>query len=107
VLIVQAPLPSRGGAEFRIIRWGVKGASAEWNQISLSMEPLYPQNIMERTFPHLREQREKAEKESILNPESKKAQERPNLDSVFKDEALYFEVPYEGGPTGKHLSTFA
>lgn len=71
------------------------------------MEPLYPQNIMERTFPHLREQREKAEKESILNPESNGAQERPNLDSAFKDEALYFEVPYEGGPTGKHLSTFA
>ncbi len=71
------------------------------------MEPLYPQNIMERTFPHLREQREKAEKESAMNPNRDETLERPIADAAFRDEALYFDVPYEGGPTGKHLSTFA
>ena len=71
------------------------------------MEPLYPQNIMERTFPHLREQREKAEKESILNPTDGKTLRSPIGESVNENEELYFEVPYTGGPTGKHLSTFA
>ncbi len=79
----------------------------EWNQEILSMEPLYPQNIIERTFPYLREQREKAEKESRLNPEVEEVQKYPVDEMAFKDENLYFDVPYEGGETGKHLSTFA
>ncbi len=71
------------------------------------MEPLYPQNIMERTFPHLREQREKAEKESIMNPNDDKVSGSLNGETAFDPDNLYFEVPYSGGPTGKHLSTFA
>ena len=79
----------------------------EWNQNVLSMEPLYPQNIIERTFPHLREQREKAEKELRLNPKVEETLERSIDEGAFDDENLYFDVPYEGGSTGKHLSTFA
>ncbi len=71
------------------------------------MEPLYPQNIMERTFPYLRELREKAEKESLLNPQVEDAASHLIDEAAFNDENLYFDVPYEGGQTGKHLSTFA
>ena len=71
------------------------------------MEPLYPLNIIERTFPHLREQREKAEKELRLNPKVEKTFERSIDESAFDDESLYFDVHYEGGTTRKHLSTFA
>lgn len=79
----------------------------EWNQLNLSMEPLYPQNIMERTFPHLREQREKAEKESMMNPTDENAVSGQYRETVFNEENLYFDVPYKGGSAGKHLSTFA
>lgn len=71
------------------------------------MEPFYPQNILERTFPYLREQREKAEKESIMNPADDKSIELRDSGVAFGDELLYFDVPYKGGPTGKNLSTFA
>ena len=71
------------------------------------MEPLYPQNIIERTFPHLREQREKAEKEMRMNPKVEETRERSIDERALDDENLYFDVPYEGGSTGKHLSTFA
>lgn len=79
----------------------------EWNQVILSMEPLYPQNIVERTFPYLREQREKAENELRLNPQVEGTLKRPLDEVAFDDENLYFDVPYEGGQTGKNLSTFA
>ena len=71
------------------------------------MEPLYPLNIIESIFPHIREQREKAEKELRLNPKVEKTFERSIDESAFDDESLYFDVHYEGGTTGKHLSTFA
>jgi len=79
----------------------------EWNRYNLGMEPLYPQNIIERTFPHLREQREKAEKEMRMNPKVEETRERSIDERALDDENLYFDVPYEGGSTGKHLSTFA
>lgn len=71
------------------------------------MEPLYPQNIMERTFPYLRELREKAEKESLLNPQVEESRKPPIDEAAFNSDNLYFDVPYKGGQTGKHLSTFA
>lgn len=79
----------------------------EWNQFFLCMEPLYPLNIIERTFPHLREQREKAEKELRLNPKVEETFERSIDERAFDDENLYFDVNYEGGSIGKLLSTFA
>ncbi|QXD32690.1 hypothetical protein [Candidatus Pelagisphaera phototrophica] len=72
------------------------------------MEPLYPLNIIERTFPHLREQREKAEKELRLNPKVEETFERSIYERTFDNENLYFfDIHYEGRSTGKHLSTFA
>ncbi len=71
------------------------------------MEPLYPQNILERTFPHLREQREKAEKEFLTNSISEKSDDIRAGSPVIDDELLYFDVPYKGGPAGRNLSTFA
>ena len=38
------------------------------------MEPHYQQNILERTFPHLREMRERAEKEAQLFPSIEKTE---------------------------------
>lgn len=80
----------------------------EWNRNKSSMELLYPQNLLERTFPHLREMRESAEKEARLFPSIVKTE----LESVEVFEAggevgLYSGVPYESGPIGKNLSTFA
>ena len=71
----------------------------EWNRYNLGMEPLYPQNIIERTFPHLREQREKAEKEMRMNPKVEETRERSIDERALDDENLYFDVPYEGGST--------
>ncbi len=79
----------------------------EWNQFFLGMEPLYPLNIIERTFPHLREQREDAEKELRLNPKVEETFERSIDERAFDDENLYSVIHYEGASTGKHLSTFA
>ena len=80
----------------------------EWKQFFLGMEPLYPLNIIERTFPHLREQREKAEKELRLNPKVEETFERSIYERTFDNENLYFfDIHYEGRSTGKHLSTFA
>ncbi len=79
----------------------------EWNRNELGMEPLYPQNIIERTFPYLREQREKEERELRMNPKVEEALDRSIDEVAFDDENLYFDVPYEGGNTGKNLSTFA
>ena len=79
----------------------------EWNQFFLGMEPLYPLNIIERTFPHLREQREEAEKELRLNPKGEETFERSIDERAFDDENLYSDIHYEGASTGKHLSTFA
>ena len=80
----------------------------EWNRNQNSIEPLYPQNILERTFPHLREMREKAEKEARLFPTLYKADEnREDVFEVGEESGLYSGVPYESGPVGKNLSTFA
>ena len=80
----------------------------EWIRNDNSMEPLYPQNILARIFPYLREMRERAEKEARLFPSIDK-RELEGLD-VFEtggEAGLYSAVPYESGPIGKNLSTFA
>ena len=72
------------------------------------MEPLYPQNILERIFLHFRKMQEKAEKEARLFPSIDKT-ELEGLDVFEKggEAGLYSAVPYESGPIGKNLSTFA
>ena len=72
--------------------------------IETSMEPLYPQNILERTFPILREKREKAEREAVSNPE---VEREPEAKIDWEEITLYEEIPYAGGPSGKNLNTFA
>ncbi len=77
------------------------------------MEPLYPQNILERTFPILREQREKAEREAYIR--STEPDRRPiepevedsNDESPADGVELYEDIPYAGGPSGKNLNTLA
>jgi len=72
------------------------------------MEPLYPQNILERTFPHLREMREKAEKEAkLFRSSDKRAIEAVDSFEVGEESGLYSAVPYERGAIGRNLSTFA
>ncbi len=77
-----------------------------------SMEPLYPQNILERTFPILREQREKAEREASVRSNSRERDfdqtevEYPG-DALNDDVELYGDIPYEGGPAGRNLNTLA
>jgi len=69
------------------------------------MEPLYPLNIVERTFPILRELREKEEKEESMRP----FRDRTNLseDEVVDDVDLYENVPYGEGEVGRNLNTLA
>ena len=69
------------------------------------MEQLYPQNIIERRYPILREQREKAEREAM-------AEKRRLTEGVTKyleelEEVLYENVPSKEGNVGKHLNTLA
>ena len=80
----------------------------EWIRNDNSMEPLYPQNILERIFPHLREKRERAEKEARLFPSIDKTElEGLDVFEIGGEAGLYSAVPYESGPIGKNLSTFA
>ena len=69
------------------------------------MEPLYPQNIIERRYPILREQREKAEREALF-------EKRKSEDSVSKlldafDVELYENAPLSEGLVGLNLNTLA
>ena len=69
------------------------------------MEPLYPQNILERKYPILREQREKAEREALF-------EKRQSGDSVMAllqefETELHRNEPNEVGPLGQHLNTLA
>jgi len=71
------------------------------------MDPLHNKNTLEQSFPYYRERREKDEKQSPMNTspglEGDEIGEGGNSD----DETLYFEIPYAGGPSGKHLNTTA
>jgi hypothetical protein len=66
------------------------------------MDQLYIQNALEQTFPYYRERREKDERESPMGSDY-----GGSAELAPEDDALYFETPYEGGPSGKHLNTFA
>lgn len=69
------------------------------------MEQLYPQNILERHYPVLRERREREEREQI---EEKAAD---NADKFLFEEtqavALYENEPLESGTVGRSLNTVA
>lgn len=69
------------------------------------MEALYPQNILERMYPILREQREKAEREAL----DEKRRDKEDLSRVEYevDQPLYENEPAEFGPVGQNLNTFA
>ena len=69
------------------------------------MEPLYPQNIVERTLPVLRELREKAEREE--SSRLPKTATELAKDEVGEDDGLYENVPYEEGKVGTVLNTLA
>ena len=69
------------------------------------MEPLYPQNIIERRYPILREQREKAEREAMEEKRRASAETFEILDEV--DPVLYENVPVDEGAVGSHLNTLA
>lgn len=69
------------------------------------MEPLYPQNILERRYPILREQREKAERQAV-DEERRLAEGLTKIPEDY-EEALYENDPLEGGSVGAHLNTLA
>lgn len=71
------------------------------------MDPLYTQYTLEQAFPYYRERREKDEKDSPMNSIHELVRGRFTEDELLEDEALYSEVPYGGGPSGKNLNTFA
>ncbi len=68
------------------------------------MEPLYPQNILERKYPILREQREKAERDAV--DEKRESSSVARLLEEFEAE-LYENAPLEQGTVGLHLNTLA
>ncbi|OUW17411.1 MAG: hypothetical protein CBD18_04675 [Opitutales bacterium TMED158] len=67
------------------------------------MDPLKSQNNIEPALPFYRDRREKDEKDPSQGLDRLRAEEEELLDG----DLLYFEIPYEGGPSGKHLNTFA
>lgn len=69
------------------------------------MEQLYPQNIVERTFPILRERREREEREAAFDV---KPPDDPAFESVEgAEEGLYENEPVDTGPVGQRLNTLA
>ena len=69
------------------------------------MEPLYPPNIIERRYPILREQREKAEREAMAEKQRAAVEAFEILDEV--DVVLYENAPVDEGVVGSNLNTLA
>jgi len=69
------------------------------------MEPLYPQNILERHYPILREQREKEERERSEETNQTRAEEYSFSDPP--EVVLYANEPLSGGSVGRTLNTVA
>ena len=67
------------------------------------MDPLNSQNSLEQALPFYRDRREKDEKD----PSQGLDRIEFATEEVDEENVLYFEFPYEGGPAGKHLNTFA
>lgn len=69
------------------------------------MEQLYPQNIIERKYPILRERREREEREAV---DEKLRQPIGMRSAVDEPEvALYENEPIAEGAVGQHLNTLA
>jgi|ETNmetMinimDraft_22_1059887.scaffolds.fasta_scaffold00102_10 hypothetical protein len=68
------------------------------------MDPLKAQNSLEPALPFYRDRREKDEKDPSQGLDRLQPEDGEPAD---EEDVLYFEVPYEGGPAGKHLNTFA
>ena len=71
------------------------------------MDPLRIQNTLEQSFPYYRERREKDEEESPMNTGHELEDDEFGEGGNSDDASLYFEIPYAGGPSGKHLNTLA
>lgn len=69
------------------------------------MEQLYPQNILERRYPILREQREKAERETVAEETKLSRGVTQYLEEL--DETLYENIPISKGEIGQNLNTLA
>lgn len=85
----------------------IKVSNAEWNLIKTltSMEQLYPQNIIERHYPVLREQRERKEREE---EEASSQPEVDEIDFTFPRESVLHEnEPLPGATIGSRLNTIA
>ena len=85
-----------------------EGLKADWTPLErthfeTSMDPLKTQNNLEPALPFYRDRREKDEKDPSQGLDRVQSQD----DEAVEEDVLYFEVPYEGGPAGKHLNTFA
>lgn len=71
------------------------------------MDPLYIKNTLEQSFPYYRERREKDEKQSPMITSPGIEDDEFGEDGNSDDGTLYFEIPYAGGPSGRHLNTTA
>lgn len=69
------------------------------------MEQLYPQNILERHYPILREQREREEREQRTKENAVEA--ASFLFESSREVALYENEPNEAGSVGRSLNTVA
>jgi len=68
------------------------------------MEPLYPQNILERYYPILRERREREEREQS---EEARAASEATFVLDWQPEVLHENAPLESGSLGRALNTVA
>lgn len=70
-----------------------------------SMEQLYPQNILERHFPILREQRERREREE--GDEEVRSEADAYALDVGREASLHENEPLAAGSVGRSLNTIA
>ena len=68
------------------------------------MDRLKAKNNLDPALPFYRDRREKDEKDPSQGLDRLQPEDGEPAD---EEDVLYFEVPYEGGPAGKHLNTFA
>ncbi|MEM9160622.1 MAG: hypothetical protein AAGB46_16360 [Verrucomicrobiota bacterium] len=71
------------------------------------MDQLFPVNKLDKQIPVVREKRESSERESNGQPLRTEDARKIVSQETEDEDLLYEDVPYEGGPAGKHLNTFA
>lgn len=71
------------------------------------MDPLHTQNTLEHSLPYYRERREKDGKQYPDDASHGFGDDELDEGRTLDDGSLYFEIPYAGGPSGKHLNTLA